>query len=112
MSLLWVLCFCFDFCVSVVGFVFLFSLLCFCCGLSVSVLAFVLVLWALCFCFHFCVCVVCFVFLFWLLCLLWDLRFCFVLYIGHRSIKFSKNNLEIVWCFKIHEKADQSLAAD
>jgi len=78
---LWDLCFCFHFWVSVVGFVFLFLLLCWCCGFWVSVFAFVLVLWVcvsvftfglvlwvLCFCFHFCVNVVGFVFLFSLLC--------------------------------------------
>ena len=53
MLVLWDLCFCFDFCVSVVGFVF-----------CVSVLTFVSVLWVLCFCFHFCFNVVGFAFLF------------------------------------------------
>ena len=32
------LCFCFQFCFSVVGIVFLFSILCLCCGFCVSVL--------------------------------------------------------------------------
>ena len=52
---LWVLCFCFGFCVSVVNLCFYFD---FC----VSVVGFV-------FLFDFCVCVVGFVFLFSLLCL-------------------------------------------
>ena len=51
------LCFCLDFCVTVVNFVFLF-------GCSVSVVTFVSELWVLCFCFDFCVSVVGFVFLF------------------------------------------------
>ena len=51
MLVLWVLRFCFGFCVSV------------------AVSAFVLVLRDLCFCFGFCISVVGFVFLFWLLCL-------------------------------------------
>ena len=51
MLVLWILCFCFHFCVSIVGFAFLF-------------LSFVLVLWVLRFCFKFCVSVVGFVFLF------------------------------------------------
>ena len=81
MLVLWDLCFCFRFCVSVVildfcsrfrvsvvGFVFLFDLCVSVVSFCVSVLALVLVLWVLCFCFHFCVGVVGFVFLFSLLC--------------------------------------------
>ena len=45
---------CFEFCVSVLSFVFLFWVLCFCFDFCDSVLSFVFLFWVLWFCFEFC----------------------------------------------------------
>ena len=59
--------FTFEFCVSVLSFVFLFWVLWFCFEFCVSILDFVILFWILWFCFEFCDSVLNFVILFWVL---------------------------------------------